>query len=78
MFDELQHTKKMDEPKPREAEDLKRSGKELKKYKKRKTSVSIKTMNVSLFILSALATVAIAVGVIYAIYYVFSLYMYGV
>lgn len=65
LFDELMQSSKMEDPEIRKAGDIKRADNKVKDYRKKRTSVSMKTFRTSLFVVGALLIVAIVTAIGY-------------
>jgi len=77
MFDDFDQVKKMKDPEARQVEDLKRSKKKLRGYRKQSSSVSMKAVNFSLIVVSIVAGLAVAGVVAYGVYFGIQLYLNG-
>lgn len=75
MFDELVKVKKIDDPKERKVEDLKKTKGSLRRYKRNSTSVSPKTFLRTKVFLSLFAFFVIGIIVSYIIYFGIQLYI---
>lgn len=74
LFEELNRTKRIEEPEERKAEALKRSPKKSKSLG-RKKSVSLRTVHTTLTIIGFLGALIIIAGVIYLGYLGYNVYI---
>lgn len=78
IFDDFELPKKMSDPEVRKAEDLKRSNKKLRGWRKSSnTSVSLNKLNMVLAIVGIIAGLLVAAVVAYGIYFGIQLYLNG-
>lgn len=76
LFEELNKSKRIEEPEERKAEDLKRASSK-RKNRKHSSSVSLKTVNATLTVLGIIGAVVLVAGIVYACYWGFNLYVNG-
>lgn len=76
LFEELNRSKRMEEPEARKVEELKRAPQKKKGFG-RKKSVSLNTVHTTLTIVGFLGAIAIVAGVIYLGYLGYGLYVNG-
>lgn len=77
LFEELNRSKRIEEPEERKAEELKRAPQKRKKGFGRKKSVSLNTVHTTLTIVGFLGAIAIVAGVVYLGYLGYGLYVNG-
>lgn len=78
LFDSLVTSHKMEDPEARKPEGLKRASAPSKRrwrFKMKKTSVSMSTLRVSMFVLATLFSVAIIGGLGYLLWMAFKIYV---